>query len=83
MYIDFDEYSPYSAIISEIFETYINDNIQFDHGYVYSSRKQKMCTCLNEESWDMINNCFPDAKQIKNHQNHSMQIMYMCLKKRK
>ena len=35
MYIDFDDYSPYSAIISEIFETNINDNIQFDHGYAH------------------------------------------------
>ena len=68
MYIDFDDYSPYSAIISEIFVTNINDNIKFDHGYAYCSSKKKMCTCVNVEIWDMINNCFPDVKKIKNHQ---------------
>ena len=44
MYIDFDEYSPYSGRISEHFETNVNDNIHRDHGYAYSSSKQKMCT---------------------------------------
>ena len=50
IYIDSDEYLPYSGRISEIFEN-VNENIQCDHGYAYSSEKQKMCTWVNEESW--------------------------------
>ena len=68
MYINFDEYPPYSDIISENFETNVNDNIQFDHDYAYSPSEHKMCTWVNEESWEIINNCFPDAKQIKKPQ---------------
>ena len=68
MYIDFDEYPPYSGRISEIFEKNVNENIQCVHGYAYSSHKQKMCTWVNEESWAMMKTCFPDAKQIKNTQ---------------
>ena len=63
MYIDFYEYSPYSDRISEIFETNVNYNIQCDHGYAYSSSKQKMCTWVNEESWEMIKTVF--MMQIK------------------
>ena len=65
MYIDFDEYPPYSGIISEIFEARVNAYIQYDHGYAYSSIKQKVCTWVNEKSWEMMKNCFPEAKQIK------------------
>ena len=32
MYIDFDEYPPYSGTIFEIFKTNVNSNIQCDHG---------------------------------------------------
>ena len=32
MYIDFDEYPPYSGRISEKSETNVNDHIQCDHG---------------------------------------------------
>ena len=51
MYIDFDEYPPYSGRIPENVETYVNDNIQCDHGYTYSSSKQKIFRWVNEESW--------------------------------
>ena len=50
MYIHFDEYPPYSGRIYDFFETNVNANIQRDHGYDYSSSKQKMCTWVNEES---------------------------------
>ena len=68
MYIDFDEYPPYSGRIFENFEKNVNENIQCDHGYAYYSGKQKICTKVNEESWLMTKTCFPDAKQIKNAQ---------------
>ena len=50
MYIDFDEYPPYSGRIYEIFETNVNANIQCDHGYAYSSSKEKVYTLIHEES---------------------------------
>ena len=65
MYIDFDEYPRYSGRNSEIIEKNVNENIQCDHGYAYSSGKQKICTWVNEDSWELTKNCFPDAKQIK------------------
>ena len=40
MYIDFDEYPCYSGRTSALFETTINESIQCDHGYAYSSGKQ-------------------------------------------
>ena len=65
MYIDFDEYPPYSDTISEMFVTIFNTNIKCNHGYSYSQRKKKMCTWVHEENWEMMKNCFSDAKQIK------------------
>ena len=41
IYIDFDEYPRYSGRTSAIFETTINESIQCDHGYAYSSGKNK------------------------------------------
>ena len=67
-------------IISEIFEKYMNENIQSDHGYVCSSGKHKMCTWVNEESWGMMKTCFTNANQIKIPQNRFMQGMYICSK---
>ena len=39
MYIDFDEYPRYSGRTSVIFEKKVNESIQSDHGYAYSSGK--------------------------------------------
>ena len=39
IYIDLDEYPPYSGSNSEIFEKNVNENIQCVHGYAYSSGK--------------------------------------------
>ena len=64
MYIDFDEYPHYSGRNSDFFENYVNDNIKYEHGYAYSSGKRNMYTWVNEETWEMMKNCFPDANQI-------------------
>ena len=63
MYIDFDEYPPYSDSISENFENNINAHIKCDHGYPYSSIKGNMLTWINRESWEMMKKCFTDATQ--------------------
>ena len=44
----------------------MNENIQCVHGYAYYSGKYKICTWVNEESWEIMKTCFPDAKQIEN-----------------
>ena len=51
MYIEFDNYPPYSGAISKNVERHINANIQCDHGYPYStikSTKGNMLTCINK-----------------------------------
>ena len=83
MYIDFDEYPPYSGRISEIFEKNVNENILCIHRYAYSSGKQTMLTWVNEKSWGIMNTCFPDAKQIKMSKKYFMQRMYICSKRYK
>ena len=80
MYIDFDEYPPYSGRNEKIAENNVNENVQCVHGYAYSSGKQKMCTWVNKESWGTMKTCFPDARQIKNPQKYFMQRMYICSK---
>ena len=65
MCIYFDEYPRYSGRNSEIFEKYVNENIQCVRGYAYSSGKQKMCTSVNEESLGMMKTCFLIRNQIK------------------
>ena len=64
MYIDFDEYPLYSGINSEFFGKYVNENIKCEHGYAYSSGKHNMCTWVNDDTWEMMKNCFPGAKQF-------------------
>ena len=41
MYIDFDEYPPYSAPISDTFVTNVNTNSGCDHVYTYLQAKRK------------------------------------------
>ena len=65
MNIDFDEYLRYSGRNSEIFDKYINENIKCEHEYAYSSGRHNMCTWGNEDTCEMMKNCFPCANQIK------------------
>ena len=53
--------------ILKVLKKTVNENIQCVHWYAYSSGKQKMCTWINEDSWEMMKNCFPDAKPIKKY----------------
>ena len=65
IYIDFDEDPHDSGRISEIFETNFNNNIWCDHGYAYSSSKQKLCTWVNEEIWETMKKLFSWCKANK------------------
>ena len=64
MYIDFDEYPHYSDRNSAIFENYVNEDIKYEHGYAYSAGQRNMCKWVNEDTWEMMKNRFPDANQI-------------------
>ena len=66
MYLNFDGYRPYSDAIFENVEINVNANIQCDNGYAYSSSKEKIFTWINEESWEIMQTYFPDAKEVKN-----------------
>ena len=63
MYIDFDEYPPYSGRNSELKKN-VNESTQCVYGCAYSSGKQKICTRGNEESRVITKTCFPDSKHI-------------------
>ena len=65
MYLNFDGYRPYSDAIFENVEINVNANIQCDNGYAYSSSKEKIFTWINEESWEIMQTYFPDAKGLK------------------
>ena len=58
MYIGFDECPLCNGATSEMFETNVNANVQCDHGYAYSSNKDKPCTRIIEEIWDVTKNIF-------------------------
>ena len=62
MYIDFDEYPPYSGRIYDFFD-FFNENMKCIHGYAYYSGKHKICKWVNEERWGMMKTFFPYAKQ--------------------
>ena len=65
MYIDFDEYRHYSSRNYEFLKQNVDENIHCVHGYAYSSAKQKICTWVNDNSWGMIKNWFPQENPIK------------------
>ena len=65
IYIEFNDYSPYSGAISENFVTNINAHIQYNHVFPYSTIQVNMLTYMNKERWEMMKKCFPEAKQVK------------------
>ena len=65
IYIDFDEYLPFSDALSENFVTNIHAHIRCNNIYPYSTTKGNMLTWTNKGSWEMTKKGFPDAKQVK------------------
>ena len=64
MYIEFDDYPRYTDAISDIFETRINLNLNFCHGYPYSTTKGLFITCINKKKWYIFKICFPEALTV-------------------
>ena len=69
MFIDFDEYPHYSGRESIIFEKDVNEAIKCKYGYAYSAGQRPICKWVNEDTWEIMKKCFPDATKI-----------YMCPK---
>ena len=59
MYIDLYDYPPYIKYMSESFETKINSNTTFIHGYSNSSKNYENITWVNKEAWDILEIQFP------------------------
>ena len=69
MFIDFDEYPQYSGRESIMFEKCVNESIKCEHGYAYSAGQRPICKWVNEDTWEIMKKCFPDATKL-----------YMCPK---
>ena len=54
MYLQLDDYPPYSDKISDIFETRINRNLRCIHGYNNCIRHTDLITWVSNSSWDML-----------------------------
>ena len=64
MYLQLDEYPPYSDTISDIFETPININLRCIHVYTNFIRHTDSITWVSNSSWDMLLSEFTNAVKI-------------------
>ena len=64
MYLESDEYPPYSDKISVIFETNINRNLRFSHGYKNCVRHTDLINWVSKNSWEMLLYKFSNAERI-------------------
>ena len=64
MYLQLDDYPPYSDKISDIFETHINSNLRCIHGYTNCIRHTDSITCVSNYSWGMLLSEFMNAVEI-------------------
>ena len=64
MFIDFYEYPHYSGRESTILEKRVNEDIKCEDGYSYYEGQRAICKWVNEDTWERMKNCFPDAIQI-------------------
>ena len=64
MYIDFDKYPRYSGRISANFE---KKSMKIFNLIMVMPilQAKKLCKWVNEEIWEKMKTCFPEAKQIK------------------
>ena len=84
IYIDFDDYPPYSDRISENFGTNFNENMQCDRGYDYSSVKKKIVRIYEWGKMGNDENLFPWGKANKKIPKiHLILIMCICSKRKR
>ena len=54
MYLQFDDYPPYSDTKSDIFDTHINSNLRCIPGYTNCMRHTDLITWVSNSSWDIL-----------------------------
>ena len=54
MYLQLDDYPPYSGKNSDIFETLINSNLRCIHGYTNCMRHNDLITWVSNSAWNML-----------------------------
>ena len=54
MYLQLDDYPPYSGKKSDIFETHINSNLRCIHVHTNYMRHDDLITLVSNYSWDML-----------------------------
>ena len=64
MYLQLDDYPPYSDKISDIFETHINSNLICIHGYTNCIRRTDSITSVSNSYWDILPSEFIHAVKI-------------------
>ena len=64
MYLQLEDYPPYSDKISDIFKTHMNSNLRCIHGYTNCIRNTDSITWVLNYSWDMLLSEFIHAIKI-------------------
>ena len=64
MYLQLDDYPPYTGKNSDIFETHINRNLRCIHGYTNCTRHTYLITCVLNSAWKMLLSQFIHAVKI-------------------
>ena len=64
MYLQLDEYPPYSGKKSYIFETHINSNLRCINGYTNCMRHTDLITWVSNSAWNMLLSEFIHAVKI-------------------
>ena len=64
IYLQLDDYPPYSDKKSDIFQTHINSNSRCIHGYTNCMRQTDLITWLSNSYWDMLLSEFIHAVKI-------------------
>ena len=64
IYLELDDYPPYSDKISVIFETHINRNLRCSHGYTNCVWHTYLITWVSKNSWEISLSEFSHAEII-------------------
>ena len=54
LYLQLDDYPPYTGKNSDIFETHINNNLRCIHGYSNCMRYTYLITWVSNSAWKML-----------------------------
>ena len=63
MYLELDDYPQYSDLKSVIFDTHINRNLRFIHGYTNCVAHNYLITWVSKNYWEMLLSEFSQAEK--------------------